>query len=107
MLIVSIAIQYNLTLLIIFSYCCTILTSTRVQSEQLIAHNSSIVRRIDVVSVTNTQHYFILHTIASGVNFIVRSTSQGEQNFYHSKQVVSLTTKAKPTEYSSNLVKKN
>ena len=47
MLIVSIAIQYNLTLLTIFSYCHTILTGTRVQSEQLIAHNSSIVRKID------------------------------------------------------------
>ena len=54
MLIFSITIQHNLTLLTFFSYCRKILTGTRVQSEQLIAHNSSIVKRIDMVSVTNT-----------------------------------------------------
>ena len=52
-LIVVIAIQHNLTLLTLFSYCCKFLTGTRVQSEQLIAHNSAIVKRKDVVSVTN------------------------------------------------------
>ena len=52
-LIVSIAIQHNLTLLIFFSYCHKILTGTEVQSEQLSAHKSSIVKRIDMVSVTN------------------------------------------------------
>ena len=55
-LIVSIAIQYNLTLLTFFSYCHKFLTGTRVQSEQLAAHNSSILQEKDVVSVTNTWH---------------------------------------------------
>ena len=54
MLIVSIAIQHNLTLLTFVSYCHNILTGTRLHGEQLIAHNSSIVKRIDAVSVTNT-----------------------------------------------------
>ena len=103
-LIVFIAIQHNLTLLTFFSYCCKILIGTRVQSEQLIAHNSFIVKRIDAVSVTNTRYPFILHTIASGVNCIIRSTSQGKQKFYHSKQV-SLTIKAKFTDYSLKSVK--
>ena len=42
-LIFVIAIQHNLTLLTLFSYCHKFLTGTRVQSEQLIAHNSAIV----------------------------------------------------------------
>ena len=67
-LIVYITIQYNLTLLTFFSYCHKFLTGTRVQSEQVIVHNSPIVKRKDVVSVTNMQHSFILHTIATGVN---------------------------------------
>ena len=42
-LIVFIKIQHNLTLLTFFSYCHMFLIGTRVQSEQLAAHNSSIV----------------------------------------------------------------
>ena len=44
-LIVFIAIQHNFTLLTFFAYCCKFLTGTRVQSEQLIAHNSAIVKK--------------------------------------------------------------
>ena len=44
-LIVFIAIQHNLTLLTFFSYCRKFLTGARVQSEQLIVHNSDIVRK--------------------------------------------------------------
>ena len=57
-LIVFIAIQHNLAntshifLLLLHKF----LTGTRLQSEQLIAHNSSIVERENVVSVTNMWH---------------------------------------------------
>ena len=61
-LIVLIAIQHNLTLLTFSSYCRKILTGTRVQSEQLIAHNLSIVERENAVSVTNMRQFFHLCT---------------------------------------------
>ena len=57
-LIVYITIQHKLTLLTYYSYCHKFLTCTGVQSEQLIAHNSSIVARENAVSVTNMQHLF-------------------------------------------------
>ena len=72
-LIIVIAIQHNLKLFTLFSYCHKFLTGTRVQSEELIAHNSAIVKRKDAISVTNMQHYFILHTIVTGVNCIIGS----------------------------------
>ena len=52
-LIVFIAIQHNLKHLTFSSYCRKFLTGTRVQSEQLAAHNSSIMQEKDVVSDTN------------------------------------------------------
>ena len=52
-LIVYLTIQCNLTLLIFLSYCHTFLTSTGVQSEQIFAHNLSIVVKQNAVSVTN------------------------------------------------------
>ena len=48
-LIVVIAIQHNLTHLTLFSYCHKFLTDTRIQSEQLIAHNSTTVKRKNVI----------------------------------------------------------
>ena len=95
-----IAIQHNLTLLTLFSYCRKFLTGTRVQSEHLIAHNSAIVKRKDVVSVTNMRHSFILHTIVTGVNCIIGSISQDKEEFNSSKYLVVLGIKAEYTKYS-------
>ena len=55
-------IQHNLKFLFPFSYSHKIPTHTGVQSEQLIAHNSPIVARENMVSVTNMQHSFYLCT---------------------------------------------
>ena len=106
-LIVFIAIQHNLTLLTFFSYCCKFLTGTRIQSEQLIAQKSAIVKRKDVVSVTNTRHSFILHTIVTGVNCIIRSISQSKEEFNSSKQLVVLAIKGRIYEIFIKIEKKH
>ena len=56
-----------------------------------------------MVSVTNMRHsFYLVHTIATGVKFVIGIISQSKQAINTSKQHIISAVKAKSTKYSLN-----